>query len=1023
MDRRRKKLKKNKKIVVVVKPTEWYKKHFLLEVLYYIPLVYINVFKYTFKLALNGIRFGINWVKSYSALAAGFIISKTNHIKKSFKLPKLVIPKIEVPKVKMPEISAPKVKIPSLGIKSYFKSEYNGLKAEIKDLGALIAAAYLTSKKRLKKVANTKIEFPTVTLPKVEVPKIKVPQFEVRMPKIPKLKMPKITWPTISFSLAVPALFHTAKKTKTTKSMAMKHAQAKAMVKKHPTRGHEKKVIVAQPKKLLIALDFSPFRSVKTAVKSILFGILNVILWPFRTVYKVLRAIFTFEVKFRLFSFRTFLLVAFFVGLYLGTAAYFVVWEDLPKVENLATNEPRQTTTIYDRKGNVLYRLYNDEDRSIVPLNGIPQDLIHATIAIEDENFYQHSGLSIKGIVRAAKKTFLEDNMEGGSTITQQLVKNSLLTSERTYERKAKEAVMAVEVERKYTKDQILEMYLNRISYGGTAYGIKSAAKRYFGKDLETLTLAESSFLAGLPASPSKYSPFVGNLDAGKVRQRLVLDRMVASNYITQDAANSAYDEKLEFKSPSERIIAPHFVNYVISELEDKYGQMMVMQGGLDVFTSIDMDLQTQLEKIVDTEVSKLGKNRVSNGAAIITHPKTGEVLAMVGSKDYWDVENDGNVNIAISPRQPGSSIKPVTYAMALENGYTISTIIDDSPVSIKLGSNNVYKPVNYDGKFHGRVTLKQALANSYNIPAVKTLQKFGVPALVEQGKKMGITTWDDPSRFGLSLTLGAGEVKMTDMAVVYGVFANGGSKKTLNPILKIYDSYGNVIEQNDCVDFLDESPSILTRRAWFETNAMAATTTSTENPTVKVCPQEKVLSGYTAYMISNVLTDNKARSSAFGANSELNVTKKQFAVKTGTTNEEKDNWAIGYNDDYVVATWVGNNYNKPMVGLASGYVGSSTIWRKAVDYLIDNRPMAETISRPAGLIEVDICPLTNTLACSGCPNVTQLYEKGKEPQVACDPKVVRGILQREEEKRKEREEKQKDEENKDDSNDENSDD
>ncbi len=1005
MDRRQKKLKKNKKTVKVTKIIPWYKKHFIFEVLYYIPLVYINLFRFLFKLAKNLYTAGINWVKTYSTSFWGAINTKIKAVKKSLKLPKfeapkLTIPKIDIPKVQAPTIAVPqvqmpkmpeipKVSIPSLDIKKYFVSEWKALIAELKDLAGLFIKGYLVSRTQIVRLAKVKIEIPDIT---INTPKIAWP--EVRMPKIqvPALRMPKFALPSITF--AIPSIFKSKKKVKVSKAAIKPVTPVKIVQTKAKVAGKKQK----KP----FFLGFTQFLS--NVIKTTLLGILNVLLWPFRTIYKVLKAIFSFEVKFKLFSFRTFLFIAFFIGIYLGTAFYFVVWEDLPKVENLSINEPRQTTTIYDRKGNVLYRLYNDEDRSIVPLSSIPENLLHATIAIEDANFYEHNGLSIRGIIRAAKKTFLEDDMEGGSTITQQLVKNSLLTSERTYERKAKEAVMAVEVERMYSKDQILEMYLNRISYGGTAYGIKAAAKRYFGKDLESLSLGESAFLAGLPASPSKYSPFVGNYEAGKIRQKLVLDRMVASGYISQQDSDNAFNEQLEFKSPSERIIAPHFVNYVISELEDKYGQLMVMQGGLDVFTSIDIDLQTELESIVESEVSKLGKNRVSNGAALITDPKTGEILAMVGSKDYWDTENDGNVNITISPRQPGSSIKPVTYAMALENGYTISTVIEDNPITFKLGANNTYKPVNYDGKFHGRVTLKQALANSYNIPAVKLLDKFGVQALVDQAKSMGISTWNDSSRFGLSLTLGAGEVKMTDMAVVYGVFANGGYRKDLNPILKIYDSYGNIIEQNDCVDFLDEDTSILTRRAWFETNAMAATMT-TENIPHNTCAKDKVLSEYTAYMISNVLTDNRARSAAFGSNSELNVTKKQFAVKTGTTNEEKDNWAIGYNDDYVVATWVGNNYNKPMVGLASGYVGSSTIWRKAVDYLIDSRPMASSITRPAGLIEVDICPLTNTLACSGCPNVTQLYEKGKEPKVACDPKVVRDILEKEEQKRKEREE------------------
>jgi 1A family penicillin-binding protein len=867
---------------------------------------------------------------------------------------------IKIPKIPVPEIELSRLKTPNFDIKKFLISEYKGLKQEIKDLFDLLGRSVMSVQSQLKRIGNIRIEFPKIEIPQItfKIPEFKLPELKLSLPKIPKraeVKTPKVF-----------------------------EAEVKL------------------PENPLINFNFDLVAHLRTSLKSLYSTVIRILLWPFKTIYRVIKAIFSIEIRFRLFSFRTFLLIAFIIGLYLGTAFYFIVWRDLPRIEALSTHEPRQTTTIYDRKGNILYRLYDDEDRTIVPLESIPRDFINATIAIEDEDFFTHNGLSVRGILRAAKKTFFEDDIEGGSTITQQLVKNSLLTSERTYERKAKEAVIAIEVERKYSKKQILEMYLNRISYGGTAYGIKSAAKRYFGKEPGDLTLAESSFLAGLPVAPSKYSPFAGNLEAGKERQRLVLDRMVASGFISQEAADTATEERLEFKSPVEKIIAPHFVNYVISELENKYGQLMVAQGGLDVFTSIDMELQTELENIVEIEVSRLARNNVSNGAALITDPKTGEVLAMVGSTNYWDTSNDGNVNITISPRQPGSSIKPLTYSLALENGYTLSSILDDTPVVYKLPGQKDYKPVNYDGRFHGRVTIRQALANSYNVPAVKMLDKLGVSTLVEHGQKMGITTWNDPSRFGLSLTLGAGEVKMTDMAVLYGVFANQGYKRNLNPILKIYDAYGNVSEENDCVDFLDESPSILTRRAWFETNALASTVSTLENKSTKTCQKEKVLSEFTSYMISNTLSDNRARASAFGANSELNITKRQFAVKTGTTNNEKDNWAIGYNDDFVVVTWVGNNYNEPMRGLASGYVGSSTIWRKGIDYLIENRDMAQVITRPAGLIEVDICPLTNTLACSGCPNVKQLFEKGKEPQVRCDPKVIEEMLKNDEEKENE---------------------
>lgn len=881
-----KKLRKpNKNIAGVKTPKPWYKKHFILEVLYYVPYTYITIFRLLLKLISNVATRIIYSVKTHSVRFGGYIRDLVQTFLKRFTS--------FTDSLTLREIKLPKLNIP---IRSYFVRELKLVKKELKDLV---------------EVVNRLFSSPVKT-PNIKKKNIKVPS------------------------------------------------------------------------NLIV--------NVKLRVFSIARIVQKIILFPFRSIWYGIKVIFNFEIRFKLFSIRTFLLVAFLVGIYLGSAAYFIIYNDLPSVDPLAVSEPRQTTTIYDRKGNVLYRLYNDEDRSLVPLNQIPQDLIDATIAIEDESFYDHKGLSFRGIVRAAKRTFFEDDLEGGSTITQQLVKNTILTPEQTYERKMKEALIAIEVERRYSKNQILEMYLNRISYGGTAYGIKSAAKRYFGKELEDLTLAESAYLAGLPVAPSKYSPFAGNLEAGKARQRLVLNRMVSAGYITQQESDIAFEEELAFESQTERIIAPHFVNYVIASLEEKYGQLLVSQGGLDVFTSLDLELQTELEQIVKNEVSTFSRNNVSNGAALITDPKTGEVLAMVGSVDYWDTEHDGKVNITISPRQPGSSIKPLTYSLALENGYTASTIINDTPVSYKIPGQPDYSPVNYDGSFHGRVTLKQALANSYNIPAVKVLDKFGVQSLVEHGKNMGITTWNDSSRFGLSLTLGAGEVKMTDMAVVYGTFANQGVRRDLNPVLKVYDSYGNLIEENDCVDFLEDTTSILTRREWFETNAIASTNTG--GRIVNTCKGERVLSDFTAYMITNILTDNRARTPAFGANSELNVTAKQFAVKTGTTNDLKDNWAIGYNDDYVIVTWIGNNYNERMNGVVSGYHGASSIWRDTVDYLINSdQTIAEKISRPANLVEVEICPITNTLACSGCPNITQIYKRGTEPKYACNPEVVKEIL------------------------------
>ncbi len=752
------------------------------------------------------------------------------------------------------------------------------------------------------------------------------------------------------------------------------------------------------------------FLALGRLTKRFLKKVLYVILYPFRLLKRILHAIFNFEVRIKIFHPLTILFLIVIASIYIISVFYFSILEDMPDSNKILEYDPRQTTKIYDRKGNLLYKVYQDEDRRYVKLDKIPKDLINATIAIEDKDFYKHKGLSTTGIIRAAKKTFLEEDLQGGSTITQQLVKNVLLTPDRTMERKIKEAILSVEVERKLSKDEILEMYLNTISYGGTAYGVEAAAKKYFGKELDELDLAESAYLAGLPAAPSVYSPFSGDFELGKKRQREVLQRMVEDGYITQEEADKAYQEGFIFAFQNQPMKSPHFVNYVLAKLEEKYGQQLVMQGGLDVYTSLDPELQGMLEETVKKGVNSLSKYNVHNGAAIITNPQTGEILAMVGSVNFWDTKNDGNVNVTISPRQPGSSIKPLLYSLAIESGkFSPYTKIQDSPVTYAIAGSKPYKPVNYDGRYHGTVALKTALANSYNIPAVKTLNVLGVDNFIEHAKKMGITTWNDRNRYGLSLALGAGEVKMVDMATAYGVFANGGYKKELDPILKIYDSFGFLLYENGCVDLLKENPSILTKRALIEVSAEAKDDSevyASDDSYGISCQKEKVLSEKTAYYMVNMLSDNRARLPAFGSRNNLGIPNKKIAVKTGTTNNEKDNWAIGFAKNYLVATWIGNNDGERMHGVVSGYHGASNIWRDVFDYLIEHRDVDDSLPLPAGLVEVEICPLTNTLACEGCPNEKRIYEKGKEPKHKCSPDVVKRII---EEKEKDKEEKKDD--------------
>jgi membrane peptidoglycan carboxypeptidase len=444
-------------------------------------------------------------------------------------------------------------------------------------------------------------------------------------------------------------------------------------------------------------------------------------------------------------------------------------------------------------------------------------------------------------------------------------------------------------------------MYFNQVPYGGTAWGVQSAAQTYFGKDVKDLDLAQSAFLAGMPQAPSDYSPYGLNPSLWKKRQTDVLNKMLALKYINKEQKIKAQDEELNFEEPQTPIYAPHFVMYVKNLLIKKYGLPLVEKGGLNVVTSLDLNTQNMTQDIVRNEVDNDGYLNLTNGAALVTNPKNGDILAMVGSKDYNE-PSFGAVNLTTSLRQPGSSIKLVTYTAALSNGFTAATILDDSRVTYASPGAPSYSPVNYDGTFHGRVPLRLALANSLNIPAVKTLNKIGIPTMVNFAKKMGISTWGDPSQYGLSLTLGAAEVKMTDMAAVYGTVANLGKRVDLNPLLKVSDYSGNILYQKDGI-----------------------------NP-------EQVVDPGVAYIISSILAYNIARSMDFGDNSPLNIPGHVVSVKTGTTDSKRDNWTIGFTPYYLVAVWVGNNDNTPMSQtLASGITGAAPIWNKIITNLLAN--------------------------------------------------------------------------------------
>ncbi len=587
-------------------------------------------------------------------------------------------------------------------------------------------------------------------------------------------------------------------------------------------------------------------------------------------------------------------------------ASFFIFISDLPKLSNLSVNYIPKSTKILDRNGNLLFEIYANQNRTIVPLKVIPKKLQEATIAIEDKDFYKHGGFDVKGIARAIYVDITKKDLQGGSTITQQLIKSALLTPEPTITRKVRELVLAFWAERKYTKDQILELYFNYVPYGGTAWGVEAASNIYFGKDVSSLSLSESAYLAGLPQAPSQYSPFAGDGSQGKRRQKEVLNAMVENGYITKAQAQQAYSEKLVFKSSQVPIQAPHFVMYVKDLLVRKYGLFEVERGGLKVTTSLDIDTQKMAERIVSDEIDKDGYLGIGNGAALVTNPKNGDILAMVGSHDYFDSDHDGNVNITTSLRQPGSTIKLITYTLALSKGMTEATILDDTPLTISSPGGPSYTPVNYDGKFHGRVPLRIAFANSFNIPAVRVAQKLGVDELVSFGKKMGISSWGSPENYGLSITLGAAEVSMVDLATAYGVIANNGSKVSLNPIVQITDSEGKVLEQKE------------------------------------VAP-EPVVSPGVAFIVSDILADNKARSIEFGSNSPLSIPNQRVSVKTGTTDNKRDNWTIGYTPDVLVATWVGNNDNTPLSqALASGITGAAPMWNRIMTNMLQGRDTAQ---------------------------------------------------------------------------------
>jgi penicillin-binding protein 1C len=655
------------------------------------------------------------------------------------------------------------------------------------------------------------------------------------------------------------------------------------------------------------------------------------------------------------------------VGAVLMMVLFFVAFawfsRELPKPGEIVRREGF-STRIYDRNGQLLYDLFDTERRVPISIAQVPEDLKHATVAVEDKDFYKHGGFDVLTILRIPYNIVFKQRVVGGSTLTQQLVKNVFLTNERSVVRKFKEIVLSIQIERKFSKDQILEMYLNEAPYGGTAWGVGTASEVYFNKPVSQLNLVESAILAGLPQRPSAYSPYTGKSDESgtplwKVRARGVLRRMREDGFITEAAFTQASTDldTVQFQRAAAEIKAPHFVFYVRDKLVEMYGEEVAERGGFKVTTTLDSDLQNQAQTVVKEEIDKVTDFHITNGSAVVMDPRNGEILGMVGSKDYFAEDIDGQFNVAVDGlRQPGSSIKPVTYLAMFQRGFTPASILMDVDTTFRANANNPgekpYQPRNYDGKFHGPVNLRNSLGSSLNIPAVKSMGIVGIDNFLNLAYSMGFNTLE-PSpenlkRFGLSLTLGGGEVHLIDTVSAYSAFANGGHKIEPVSILKVEDKDGKTVFEHRAV----QGPEVIK-------------------------PEE-------AFLINNILSDNTARLMAFGANSLLN-TGKPIAVKTGTTNEQKDNWTIGWSQEVMVGVWVGNNDNTSMTRVASGITGASPIWRRIINYALEKGYKAPEWVVPPNVEQVDVDELSGYPKHDEFPSRKEWVIKGTLP-ITPDP-------------------------------------
>lgn len=643
-----------------------------------------------------------------------------------------------------------------------------------------------------------------------------------------------------------------------------------------------------------------------------------------------------------------------------GMWLYYRYGSDLPDPQNISRHRPFETTRIYARDGQtLLYELVDPQAgrRTVVPFDRIPALLKEATIAVEDAGFYENPGVDLRGIVRALWLNYQsQDIVSGGSTITQQLVRNILLSpeerSEISYERKLREAILAYRVSREYSKDQILGIYLNEVYYGAQAYGVEAAAQSYFGKHVWELSEGEVTLLAGLPQSPTLLNPFT-NLEGARARQRITLDLMVKSGYLTPQQAEGIYAQPLNLVPPQSDIVAPHFVFYVRDWLEQRYGPDLLYRGGLRVITSLDPHWQAEAQRIALQRILE-GANGVpplrernANNAAVVMLSPDSEVLAMVGSIDYNSTEIDGQVNVALASRQPGSALKPIVYAAALQRGWTPATVIWDLPTRFALPNGTVYEPFNYDNSWHGPQRLRMALANSLNIPAVKAIEFVGVDNFVELATRMGITTFDDPTRYGLAMALGSNEVRLIDLSLAYNTLRNGGRYRPATVVLKVTNNRGEVLER------------------W--TPDPGRQVLGTAGPQI-------------AYLMTDILSDKQARWYMFGRGNVMELPDdRPVAAKTGTSNEWRDSWAMGYTPDVTIGVWVGNNDNAQMQEVA-GANGAGLIWNDLMQLYHQGRP-AQPFPRPPGVIELAICTETGGRASSACPNqMMERFVAGTEP-------------------------------------------